>query len=115
VTTAGDLAHFWRALLGGELLAPAQLEAMKNTVAVKEGVPLRYGLGIMEWKTGCGTFFGHGGDLPGFSSEFVNSEDGKRQAGVVINVNPISEAVAAKPLGATKSAVRADAVGREYC
>ena len=115
VTTATDVARYWRALLAGKLLAPAQLKAMKTTVPVAEGVPLRYGLGITEWKTSCGTFWGHGGDLPGFSSEFLNSEDGKRQAGVIINVNPIPKAVAGEPLGVTKSTARADALGREYC
>jgi D-alanyl-D-alanine carboxypeptidase len=114
VTTAGDVAHYWRALLAGKLLAPTQLEAMKTTV-VKEGLPIRYGLAIMEWETGCGTFWGHGGDLPGLSHEFVNTEDGKHHAGVIVNVNPIPDEVADGPLGAAKASARADTLDREYC
>jgi hypothetical protein len=59
--------------------------------------------------------WGHGGDLPGFSSEFLNSEDGKIQSGVIINVNPIPEAAARGSLGATKTAAIADALGRDHC
>jgi D-alanyl-D-alanine carboxypeptidase len=118
VTTASDMAHYWRALLGGELLAPAQLKAMKTTVPVGNGYPGTYGLGIMRWTQfdeECGVVWGNGGDLPGFSSEFFNSEDGRVQAGVIVNVNPIPKAVSGEPLGQTKAAVVADALGREHC
>lgn len=82
MTTATDVAHFWRALLGGELLSPAQLKTMKKTVPVGEGLPLSYGLGIFKYDQypTCGTMWGHGGDIPGFSTEFLNSEDGKIQS-----------------------------------
>jgi D-alanyl-D-alanine carboxypeptidase len=118
VTTATDMAHFWRALLGGELLAPAQLKAMKTTVPIGDGYPASYGLGIFRYThlaKECGPMWGHGGDLPGFSSEFLNSEDGKIQSGVIINVNPIPEAAARGSLGATKTAAIADALGRDHC
>ena len=48
VSSAADIAHFWRAVLGGRLLAPAQLKAMKTTVPSWKGTPYRYGLGIQE-------------------------------------------------------------------
>jgi D-alanyl-D-alanine carboxypeptidase len=118
VTTATDMAHFWRALLGGKLLAPAQLKAMKTTVPIGDGYPASYGLGIFRYThlaKECGPMWGHGGDLPGFSSEFLNSEDGKIQSGVIINVNPIPEAAARGSLGATKTAAIADALGRDHC
>ena len=94
VSTAGDMARYWRALLGGKLLAPAQLDAMKTTVPVGDGYPGRYGLGLIEFTRHqeCGVLWGNGGDLPGFSSEFFNSEDGTIQAGVIVNVNPIPDA-----------------------
>jgi D-alanyl-D-alanine carboxypeptidase len=115
VTTATDMARYWRALLGGKLLAPAQLHAMKTTVPVGKGYPGSYGLGIFRWTTPCGVMWGNGGDLPGFSSEFVNSEDGKVQAGVIVNVNPIPKAVSGEPLGATKTTAAANALGRAHC
>jgi D-alanyl-D-alanine carboxypeptidase len=118
VTTAADMARFWRGLLGGRLLAPAQLAAMKTTVPVDKGYPGRYGLGLLKFtqyaKT-CGVLWGNGGDLPGFSSEFYNSEDGTRQAGVIVNVNPIPKAVSGEPLGASKATAVADALGHEHC
>jgi hypothetical protein len=73
------------------------------------------------WATGgllttqCGDLWGNGGDLPGFSNEFFNSEDGKLQAAVIVNVNPIPKAVSGEPLGATKTTAIADALGREHC
>ena len=115
VTTVTDGVHYWRALLGGKLLAPAQLSAMKTTVQIAKGFPHTYGLGIFKYRTQCGTMWGHGGDLPGFSSEFVNSEDGKLQAAVIVNVNPIPKAVAGEPLGGAKITAAAKALGREHC
>jgi D-alanyl-D-alanine carboxypeptidase len=118
VTTASDMARYWRGLLGGKLLAPAQLAAMKTTVPIGKGVRASYGLGLMrltQYSKACGVLWGNGGDLPGFSSEFFNSENGKVQAGVIVNVNPIPKAVSGEPLGATKAAVIADALGREHC
>jgi D-alanyl-D-alanine carboxypeptidase len=118
VSTVSDMARYWRALLGGKLLAPAQLAAMKTTVPVGKGVPVSYGLGIMKFSQfvkECGVLWGNGGDLPGFSSEFYNTEDGTIQAGVIVNVNPIPEAVAGEPLGATKTNLVASALGREHC
>ena len=115
MSTAADMARFWRGLLGGELLAPAQLAAMKTTVPIGDSYPGRYGLGLIEFTTECGTLWGNGGDLPGFSSEFFNSEDGTRQAGVIVNVNPIPEPVSGEPLGVAKLTAIADALGRDHC
>jgi D-alanyl-D-alanine carboxypeptidase len=118
VTTATDMARYWRALLGGKLLARAELTAMKTTVPIGHGYPGSYGLGLQRfthYEKTCGALWGNGGDLPGFSSEFFNSEDGKVQAGVIVNVNPIPKVVAGEPLGATKAAVIADALGRDHC
>jgi len=88
VSTATDIAHFWRALLGGKLLAPAQLAAMKTTVPAWRDVPYRYGLGIMEIPSACGTLWGNGGSIVGFVNMFENSADGRHQAAVIINANP---------------------------
>jgi D-alanyl-D-alanine carboxypeptidase len=115
ITTAPDMARYWRGLLGGKLLAPAQLAAMKTTVEIDPDYPARYGLGLQRFETQCGIMWGNGGDLPGFSSEFFNSEDGKVQAGVIVNVNPIPKAVAGEPLGTTKRAAIAEAKHLDHC
>jgi D-alanyl-D-alanine carboxypeptidase len=118
VTTAPDMARFWRGLLGGELLAPKQLAEMKTTVPVGHGYPGSYGLGIFRWtqyEAQCGTVWGNGGDLPGFSSEFLNSEDGSRHSGVIVNVNPIPKAVSGELLGGAKRSALAEALGRDRC
>jgi D-alanyl-D-alanine carboxypeptidase len=115
VSTAGDIAHFWRVLLGGKLLAPAQLAAMRSTVATERDSPLRYGLGIIRTPSHCGMLWGNGGDIVGASNSFQNTEDGKRQAGVIVNVDPLPQALG-EPLGGAKQAAISDALGsRKPC
>jgi D-alanyl-D-alanine carboxypeptidase len=115
VSNAADIAHFWRALLGGKLLAPAQLKAMKTTVPAWKGTQIRYGLGIQEIPSPCGTRWGNGGDIAGYTNIFHNSEDGKRQAAVMVNVNPAPEAVG-EARGQTLSVAMSDALGgRKSC
>src|SRR4051794_18071423 len=93
VSTAADIAHFWRALLGGRLLAPAQLKAMKTTVPAWDSPTLGYGLGIQRVPTACGVVWGNGGEIAGFANSFENTEDGSRQAAVIVNAVPAPEAV----------------------
>ena len=115
VSTATDVAHFWRALLGGELLAPRELAAMKRTVRIQKGVDLGYGLGIFKWPTACGPVWGNGGDIAGYNNRFQNSEDGKRQAGVMVPMNPMPKALG-EPVGALKQAAISDALrSRKPC
>jgi D-alanyl-D-alanine carboxypeptidase len=91
VSDLDDLARFYRALLGGWLLPPAQLAEMKTTVQLEPGVG--YGLGLFVFDTGCGPIWGHGGAIPGFSNELFNSEDGTRQYGVMMNAEIAPSAV----------------------
>lgn len=69
ISTTGDLARFFQALLGGRLLPPVQLAQMRTTVPiVSPGQPnpqhAAYGLGLFTADTPCGTVWGHGGDTP---------------------------------------------------
>jgi D-alanyl-D-alanine carboxypeptidase len=107
VSTAPDIARFWRALLGGRLLEPAQLKAMKTTVDAFGDSPVRYGLGIMKTPGPCGALWGNGGDIAGFVNSFQNSEDGTRQAAVIVNLNPAPEAVGETRGQALTTALRA--------
>ena len=93
VSTATDIAHFWRALLGGKLLEPAQLAEMKKSVPAWKGTEYRYGLGLMEYPSDCGRVLGNGGDIPGFANVFQNSEDGRHQATVIVTASAAPEPV----------------------
>lgn len=82
VSNSDDLHRFYRALLGGKLLRPAQLAQMKTLVPVQDGYG--YGLGLYRLQTPCGPIWGHDGSLPGYQTIAWNDETGRR--GVVINV-----------------------------
>jgi hypothetical protein len=59
--------------------------------------------------------WGNGGDIVGASNSFQNTEDGQRQAGVIVNVNPMPQALG-EPLGGAKQAAISDALGsRKPC
>ncbi|WP_431904258.1 serine hydrolase domain-containing protein [Nonomuraea sp. bgisy101] len=83
ITTASDLTRFWKALLGGKLLKPAQLTAMKQTVPAPGWNHIypgaRYGLGIAQFQSSCGsTYWGHPGNAPGYATRSFFTEDGRR-------------------------------------
>ena len=105
VSSATDIAHFWRALLGGKLLTPTQLDAMKTTVPAWRGTKIRYGLGIFATPAHCGTLWGHGGSLAGYSNNFQNSADGRRQAAVIANQNPGADALGEARGNALRAAI----------
>ncbi|GEA81751.1 serine hydrolase domain-containing protein [Cellulomonas uda] len=81
VTTPGDLNTFFRALLGGRLLRPAELTQMTTTVAMDlPGIPttMRYGLGLQSTELSCGRLaWGHGGIIPGYQTEGGVTADGR--------------------------------------
>ncbi|MFD6432880.1 serine hydrolase domain-containing protein [Streptomyces venezuelae] len=82
ISTTHDHGAFLRALLGGRLLRPAQLAAMKSTVPVRDWIPadgVRYGLGIASRPLAgreAGVWF-HGGTSLGCVSEAGVTPDGK--------------------------------------
>jgi D-alanyl-D-alanine carboxypeptidase len=81
VSNANDLATFFRALLGGRLLPPAQLAAMKTLVPGYD-----YGLGLAATPTACGRAYGHNGDFPGWRTLVLASPNGKRVLVVMVNI-----------------------------
>ena len=74
VSTARDLATFYRALLRGRLTSRAALREMRTPVT---GV---YGLGLFRVKTRCGVAYGHDGELLGTTTLALASRDGRRAA-----------------------------------
>ncbi|WP_285564181.1 serine hydrolase domain-containing protein [Streptomyces sp. RTGN2] len=80
ISTAHDLNRFYAALLGGRLLAPAQLREMTTTVDAPE-LGVRYGLGLGEITLSCGgSYFGHPGELLGYHTWSGSTRDGTRTA-----------------------------------
>jgi D-alanyl-D-alanine carboxypeptidase len=116
VSTAGDLARFYRALLGGRLLSPDLLRLMSTTVpAPLLGPGHAYGLGLQQLPEPCGAARGHTGASPGYSADAISSKRGSRQ--VVVLVNATGPLSAAGFFGPPKRAARA--IGRliadAYC
>ncbi|MEU8542429.1 serine hydrolase domain-containing protein [Streptomyces sp. NPDC048717] len=79
ISTNSDLNRFFTALLGGELLPPAQLAQMRTTVSAEEAGPgNRYGLGLFSRPLPCGgVYWGHGGTIPGYATLGGVTEDGR--------------------------------------
>jgi CubicO group peptidase (beta-lactamase class C family) len=77
VSTTADLNRFYAALLAGDLLPPAQLQAMQTG----------YGMGLEEAPLACGPAYGHGGGVPGYSTMSFSSTDGSRQVTVSITTS----------------------------
>ncbi|MCM0640629.1 serine hydrolase domain-containing protein [Cellulomonas wangsupingiae] len=81
VSTPSDVTAFFRALLGGKVLQPAELAEMTTTIPMGMGLPAdwRYGLGLMSMDLSCGgQVWGHGGTIPGYQVEGGVSQDGRR-------------------------------------
>ncbi|WP_214416620.1 serine hydrolase domain-containing protein [Sphaerisporangium fuscum] len=91
VSTTADLNRFFRALLGGRLLPPAQLAQMKHTIPVgKKFEPLmpgaRDGLGLFSRPLSCGgRYWGHEGGDSGWISAAGVTADGRRSVTVSLS------------------------------
>jgi D-alanyl-D-alanine carboxypeptidase len=89
VSTTADLDRFFRALLGGRLLRPAQQAQMQTTVPIDPTAPgaRGYGLGIYWINTSCGKIWGHDGVVWGQSTVSLHSADGRRQVTLALNLS----------------------------
>jgi D-alanyl-D-alanine carboxypeptidase len=76
ISNPDDLRRFYRALLSGRLLRPAQLAEMKTMVELDQGSG--YGLGLYTMDTPCGRIWGHDGGIPGYTTIAWNDESGRR-------------------------------------
>ncbi|MFJ6849180.1 serine hydrolase domain-containing protein [Streptomyces sp. NPDC091271] len=84
ISTTHDLNRFYAALLGGRLLAPAQLDEMTATEPAPE-LGASYGLGLGELPLPCGgSYFGHPGNLLGSRTWSGVTRDGSRTAVVSV-------------------------------
>jgi D-alanyl-D-alanine carboxypeptidase len=90
ISTPADLGTFFRALLGGKLLRPAQLSAMEQTVPEPDADTIvsgtRYGLGLQRYPRPCGGgYWTHGGDGLGYDVEDGVSADGRTSVVVYLD------------------------------
>jgi D-alanyl-D-alanine carboxypeptidase len=107
VSNASDLATFYQALLGGQLLPADLLTAMKTPAPGSN-----YGLGLAAQATPCGTVWGHVGGIPGYRSVAGASEDGTRAMVMLVNVTPVPQP-AEEALTTALVAAACAALGRE--
>ncbi|MGW0195216.1 serine hydrolase domain-containing protein [Nonomuraea sp. NPDC003201] len=94
IGTPSDLNRFMTALMGGKLLKPEQLAAMKHTMKAP-GFPAgwEYGLGLMKMPLSCGgVTWGHGGDIDGYETRNGVTEDGRAATVAVTALPPNEEA-----------------------
>jgi D-alanyl-D-alanine carboxypeptidase len=93
ISTPSDVNRFFGAILSGKLLQPAQLNQMRTTVAAPDlGAGVRYGLGLLSAPLSCGGLaWGHGGDIPGYSTTNAATDDG-RAATITVTELPTSQA-----------------------
>lgn len=79
ISTPSDLNRFFGAVVSGKLLSPDQLAQMRTTVAAADlGAGARYGLGLVSTPLSCGGLsWGHGGNIPGYSTFNAVTDDGR--------------------------------------
>ena len=93
LSSAEDLARFYRALLQGQLLGPGLLSAMQTIDPVATGgIPDSgfpgggWGLGLLSENFPCAReAWGHDSEIPGYVTAAWNSKDGNRQVVAVVN------------------------------
>jgi D-alanyl-D-alanine carboxypeptidase len=76
VSTPADLARFYDALLGGDLLPADQLSAMRDAIPIDERHGYGLGLYRIQFDDGA-TGFGHYGVVPGYTSLVVRIDHGR--------------------------------------
>jgi D-alanyl-D-alanine carboxypeptidase len=86
VSNVDDLRRYFGALLGGQLLRPAQLAEMKDLVPAQDEIG--YGLGLYRTETACGPIWGHDGGIPGYATIARNDETGRRGIALSLPTDP---------------------------
>jgi CubicO group peptidase (beta-lactamase class C family) len=89
-STVGDLWRWTEALHGGRVISPAALQTMtaEVTVAKKETLALRYGMGLYRTEVGGLAAIGHNGGLPGYLSSVMWLPEEKVTVVVLGNAMP---------------------------
>jgi D-alanyl-D-alanine carboxypeptidase len=87
ISTTGDLGTFFRALLRGRLLPPAQQNEMFTVLDPQGGWidKSHYGLGVASLDLSCGTVWGMGGAIDGSWSYTFGTRDGRHVLSTEVN------------------------------
>lgn len=94
VSTVSEVNAFYAALLQGKLLRNESRTAMLR----RDGD--FYGLGLWKWNDTCTNrlYYGHPGDIDGYGSVSMTSEDGTRQLTLAVAYPPEPPTLEANPL-----------------
>lgn len=109
ISTAEELNAWMRALVGGRVLAPASLAAMRTPAPDLPGASpgARYGLGLYQWTVRGAPMIGHTGQIDGFASMLAYLPD--QDVTIVVLAN--DDDFDAQTLGRRLAAI---AVGQPY-
>ncbi|WP_246002450.1 serine hydrolase domain-containing protein [Allorhizocola rhizosphaerae] len=102
VSTTRDLNVFFKALLTGRLLRPAQLAEMKTVVPWNPNNPGAggYGLGLYSVRLPCGVMiWGHDGLVFGHSAISMHTESADRQITIGSNMTHYADPTQPEPIG----------------
>ena len=84
MSTAGDVARFYAALLSGRVL-PARLLAQMRSTVKSPGYADGYGLGLARFDLACGPAWGLQGNLFSYTAIAEAAPDGHHGAVVLVN------------------------------
>ncbi|MDT0266715.1 serine hydrolase domain-containing protein [Streptomyces sp. DSM 44915] len=88
ISSPADLNRFTSALLGGELLAPEQLDAMLEMAPTDDTGTRHYGLGLRRYDLSCEvSVYGHTGTVQGYYTYAFSTEDGARSLAATANTS----------------------------
>jgi CubicO group peptidase (beta-lactamase class C family) len=91
-STAGDLVTWMKALHGGKVLSDRSYREMTSQSKLKDGTPIRYGMGISVGPDMRGArMIGHGGAITGFTADARWYPDANLYVAVLFNsAGPVS-------------------------
>ncbi|HEY4278003.1 MAG TPA: serine hydrolase domain-containing protein [Conexibacter sp.] len=88
-STPADVTRFVRGYVGGRLFGPAVAHAQRTWVrgnSDPQGPGVNSaGLSLFRYRVGCGTVYGHTGNIPGYTQFIAASSDGSRSITLSVN------------------------------
>jgi D-alanyl-D-alanine carboxypeptidase len=94
ISTAPDLAKFFRALLTGRIVQRRLLALMRSPVspnaATTGGIGRGYGLGLARYPLRCGRTWGHDGSAAGYLTFVRASPNGRRVTVLAVSTSLLS-------------------------